>query len=61
MSQFRDVIRKPLDVAPRIMSEEYKYMVGLVNAKPHLKSAQHKAWPPVEGEEGVHPSEEIAP
>lgn len=61
MSKFRDVIRKPTDSVPRIMSEEYKYMVGLVNSKPHLKSAQHKAWPPAEGEESVHPSEDITP
>lgn len=31
MSQYRDVIRKPLGVTPKIMSDEYKYMVGLIN------------------------------
>ena len=61
MSKFRDVIRKPEGVAPRIMSEEYKYMVGLINDKPELKTAQHKAWPPAEGKESVHPSEDITP
>lgn len=30
MSKFRDVIRKPQGVTPRIMSLEYKYMVGLI-------------------------------
>ena len=30
MSQFRDVINMPEGVAPRIMSLEYKYMVGLI-------------------------------
>ena len=61
MSHFRDVIRKPEGVAPRIMSEEYKYMVGLVNEKPRLKSAGHKAWPPEETAGSVHPSEDISP
>jgi hypothetical protein len=61
MSQFRDVIRKPEGVAPRIMSEEYKYMVGLINEEPKLKSAQHKAWPPADGWESVTTDESITP
>ena len=31
MSQYRKVIRKPKDVTPRIMSLEYKYIVGLID------------------------------
>lgn len=34
MSQYRDVIRKPEGVTPRIMSLEYKYMVGLIQDDP---------------------------
>ncbi|MCJ1394221.1 hypothetical protein MMC18_007099 [Xylographa bjoerkii] len=43
MSQYRDVIRKPEGVAPRIMSQEYKYMVGLVNADGSSKTAPKPA------------------
>jgi len=32
MSKYRGVIRKPEDAVPRIMTEEYKYMVGLIKA-----------------------------
>lgn len=34
MSKFRDVIRKPEGASPRIMSLEYKYMVGLIEDDP---------------------------
>ncbi len=34
MNQFRDVIRKPEGVKSRIMSLEYKYMVGLIENDP---------------------------
>ena len=30
MNEFRGVIRKPEGVAPRIMSQEFKYMMGLI-------------------------------
>jgi hypothetical protein len=34
MSQFRGVIRRPSTATPRIMSLEYKYMVGLIKDDP---------------------------
>ena len=49
MSQFRDVIRKPQGVAPRIMSLEYKYMVGLINQDPavNLTAARLEEFDPI--------------
>lgn len=49
MSQFRDVIRKPEGVAPRIMSLEYKYMVGLINQDPavNLTAARLEDFEPI--------------
>ena len=49
MSQFRDVIKKPQGVAPRVMSLEYKYMVGLINQDPavNLTAAQLEIFEPI--------------
>ena len=49
MSQYRDVIRKPTGVAPRIMSLEYKYMVGLINQDPavNLTAARLEGFVPI--------------
>jgi hypothetical protein len=47
MSQYRDVIRKPMGVTPKIMSDEYKYMVGLINKDGRPKNGSAKgewAW-----------------
>ncbi|OJJ50736.1 hypothetical protein ASPZODRAFT_126660 [Penicilliopsis zonata CBS 506.65] len=41
MSQYRNVIRKPLGVIPRIMSDEYKYMVGLLQKEGRKPSSSH--------------------
>lgn len=44
MSQYRNVIRKPQGVTPRIMSLEYKYMVGLIEEDPaKIKEALEEA------------------
>ena len=49
MSQYRDVIKKPQGVAPRIMSLEYKYMVGLINQDPavNLTAAHLEDFDPI--------------
>ena len=43
MSQFRDVVKKPQGVAPRIISLEYKYIVGLINQNPAINLTTAKS------------------